>query len=91
MLIFDVGLYPRISMSNSHGKTSKYMDAVTMFQKLTQKVNEPKMTFDPTSVEVSLCDSIQGIILSKSHENMSKYVDTVTPFFKKLEPKVKDP
>ena len=47
-------------MSNSHGNTSKYMDAVTMFQKLTQKVNDPKMTFDSNSVAVIMCDSIQG-------------------------------
>ena len=60
MLISDVRLYPRISVSNFHGNTSKYMDAVTMFQKLTQKVHDPKMTFDPTSVEVIMCDSIQG-------------------------------
>ena len=48
------------------------------------------MTFDPTSVQGHMCDSIQGSYLSKSHENMSKYVDTMT-FFQKLEPKVIDP
>ena len=76
-------------MSNSHGKTSKYVDAVTVFQKLTQKVNEPKMTFDPTSVEVSLCDSIQGsfIQVPRKYVKICGYSD---PFFKKLEPKVND-
>ena len=39
--------------TNSHGNTSKYVDTVTIFQKLNQKVNDPKMTFDPTSVEVT--------------------------------------
>ena len=47
-----VRLYPRITVSNSPGDTSKYVDTVTIFQKLNQKVNDPKMTFDPTSVEV---------------------------------------
>ena len=78
MLISDVQLYLRISVSNSHGNTSKYMDAVTMFQKLTQKVTNPKMIFDPTSVEVIMW-LYPRIISTKSHENMSKYVDTVTP------------
>ena len=39
-------------MSNSHGNTSKYVDRVTIFQKLNQKVSDPQMTFDPTSVKV---------------------------------------
>ena len=53
--------------------------------KLNQKFNDPKMIFDPTSVEV-MCDSTQRPFLSKPHENMSRYVDTVTPvfFFKNL-------
>ena len=34
--------------------TSKYVDTVTIYLKnLNQKVNDPKMTFDPTSVEVT--------------------------------------
>ena len=40
-------------VSNSHGNTSKYVDTVTIFQKLNTKVNDHKMTFDPTSVEVT--------------------------------------
>ena len=49
-----VRLYPRIIVSNSHGNTSKYVDTVTIFQKnLTKKVSDPKMTFEPTSVEVT--------------------------------------
>ena len=51
MLISHVWLYPRIIVSNSHGNTLKYVDTVTIFQKLNQKVSNPKMTFDPTSVE----------------------------------------
>ena len=51
-----------------------------LFFKLNQKVNDPKMTFDPTSVEVT-CVTLPKDFLSKSYENMSKYVDTVTLFF----------
>ena len=40
-------------MSNSHGNASKYVDTVTIFQKLNQKVNDPKIPFDPTSVKVT--------------------------------------
>ena len=50
---------PRIIVSNSHGNTLKYVDTVTIFQKLNQKVSEPKMTFDPTSVEVT-CVTLPG-------------------------------
>ena len=52
MLTSHVRLYPRISVFNSHGNTSKYVDTVTIFQKLNQMVNDLKMTFDLTSVEV---------------------------------------
>ena len=52
MLTSHVGLYPRISVSNAHGNTLKYVDTVTIFEKLHQKVNDPKMTSDLTSVEV---------------------------------------
>ena len=54
---------------------------VDYFSKLNQKVNDPNMTFDPTSVEVT-CVTLPKDHLSKSHENMSKYVDTVTLFSK---------
>ena len=40
-------------MSNSHVNTSKSVDTVTIFQKLNEKVSDPKMAFDPTSVEVT--------------------------------------
>ena len=53
MLMSYVRLHPRIIVSNSHGNTSKYVDTVTIFQKLNQKVDDPKMIFDPTSVEVT--------------------------------------
>ena len=48
-------------MSKSHGNKSKYVDTVTIFEKLNQKVNDPKMTFDPTSVKV-IC-----VTLPKDH------------------------
>ena len=53
-----VWLYPRITVSKSHENTSKYVDAVTLFfekkkKKLEPKVIDAKMTFDPTSVEVT--------------------------------------
>ena len=41
-------------MSKSHENT-----LLTIFQKLNQKINDPKMTLDLTSVEVT-CDSTQG-------------------------------
>ena len=49
----NVWLYLRIIVSNSHGNTSKYVDTVTIFQKRNQNVNDPKMTSDTTSVEVT--------------------------------------
>ena len=90
MLTSHLPLYPSISVSNSHGNTSEYMDIVTIFQKLNQKVNEPKMTFDPTSVEV-IC-----VTIPKEHyiQVPGKYVKEYgysDPFSKKLEPKVIDP
>ena len=48
------------------------------------KVIDPKMTFDPRSVEVICVTLYPRIIVTKSHENTSKYVDTVTLFSKKL-------
>ena len=85
-----VQLYPRIIVSNSHGNTTKYVDTVTIFQKLNQKFNDPKMTFNPTSIEV-ICVTLPKDHCIKSHENMSKYVEAVTLFSKKLEQKVTDP
>ena len=61
------------------------------FSKLNQKVNDPKMTFDPTSVEVTC------VTLPKDHfiQVPWKYVKVCVysdPFFlQKLEPKVIDP
>ena len=48
-----VRLCPRIIVSNSYGNTSEYEDTMIIFQKLNQKVNDPQMTFNPTSVEVT--------------------------------------
>ena len=53
MLMFHVRLYPRIIVSNSHGNSTKYVDTVTIFQKLNQKVNDSKKTFDLTSIKVT--------------------------------------
>ena len=83
MLMSHVQLFPRIIVSNSHGNTSKYVDTVTIFQKLNQKVNDPKMTLT-TLLLRSHVWLYPRINISKSHENMSKYVDTVTLFFKIL-------
>ena len=52
----------------------EYGDSVN-FSKLNRKVNDLKMTFDPTSVEVTC------VTLPKDHIP-SKYVDTVTLLFK---------
>ena len=83
MLMSHVRLYPRIIVSNSHGNTSKYVDTVTTFQKLNKKVNDLKMTFDLTTVEVTYVWLYSRIIgLNKSHENTSMYVDTVINFEK---------
>ena len=66
------------------------MDTVTLFSKLNQKVNYPKMTFDPFSVEVTY------VTLPKDHfiQVPWKYVKVCgysDLFFQKLEPKVMDP
>ena len=60
------------------------------YSKLDQKVNDPKMNFDPTSVEVTF------VTLPKDHfiQVPRKYVKVCgysDPFFQKLEPKVIDP
>ena len=88
-----VWLYPGIIVSYSHGNTSKYVDTVTILilQKLYQKVNDPKMTSDPSSVEVTY------VTLPKDHciQVPWKYIKVCgySDFFfkKKLEPKVIDP
>ena len=59
------------------------------FKKINQKVNDPQMTFDPTSVR-SHVQLYPRIIVSKSHGNTSKYVDTVT-IFQNINQKVNDP
>ena len=63
---------------------------------LKKQVNDPKMTFDPTSVEVTCLNLPKDHCISKSHERTSNYVDMVTLFQKtknnkKIEPKVIDP
>ena len=71
----------------------KNMDTVTIFSKLNQKVNDAKMTFDPTSVEVTC------VTLPKDHfihvpwkyVKVSGYSDSLKKKKKKtLEPKVID-
>ena len=72
MLMSHVQRYTMIIVSNSHG-ISKYVKTVTIFQKLKEKVNEPKMTFEPTPVEVTCVITTQGpLYLSpmKIYQNM---------------------
>ena len=84
-----VRLYPRIIVSNSHGNALKYVDTMTIFQKLYQKVSDPKMTFDPTSVEVT-CVTTQGSFYPspmKMHQSM--WIQWL--FVKNFDQKVNDP
>ena len=65
--------YTRIIVSNSHVNTSKYVDTVTIFQKLNQKVNDPKMISDPTFCWGNMCDSTRGSLYpspTKIHQSM---------------------
>ena len=55
---------------------------MTIFQKLNQKVNDPKMTFDPTSVVVT-CDYLM-IIVSQVPLNYIKVCGYRDLFFKNL-------
>ena len=47
MLMAHVQLYPRIVVSSSHGNTSKYVDTVTIFHKLTKRSMTPRWPFPP--------------------------------------------
>ena len=58
-------------------------------KKKNQKVSDPKMTFDPTSVEVT-CDSTQGSLYSSPIINI-KVCGYSDLFFQKFEPKAIDP
>ena len=67
LLRWYVQIYPRIIMPKSHentllriivfkshGSMSRYVDTVTLFsKKLELQVDDPKMTFDPTYVEIT--------------------------------------
>ena len=60
------------------------------YSNLDQKVNDPKMTFDPTSIEVT-CVTLPKdhfIQVPQKYVKVCGYSDT---FFQKLEPKVIDP
>ena len=63
------------------------MDTVTIFQKRNQKVNDPKMTFDPTLVEVTC------VTLPKDHCIQVPWYIKVCGymFFKIFDQKVNDP
>ena len=58
-------------------------------QKLTQKVSDPQMTFNPTSVKLHVWLYPKIIVLSV-HENTSMNVDTLT-IFNNFNQKVNDP
>ena len=87
LLRSHVWLYQSIIMSKSHGNTSKYVDAVTIFQKktsikrsMTQTIPRWPLTPHPLRSHVWL---YPRITVSNPHKNMSKHVDTVT-FFQKI-------
>ena len=88
MLMSHVRLYPRVIVSNSHGNTTKYVDTVTIFQKLNQKVNDPKMTFDPTSIEVT-CVTLPKDYCMQVPWKYVKVCGYSDPFFKKKKKKKK--
>ena len=56
VLMSHVQLYPRIIIVIHQ---SMWIQWLFFNEKLNQKNNDPKITFDPTSVEVT-CDSTQG-------------------------------
>ena len=98
VLMTHVRLYPRIIVSNSCGNTSKYVYTVIIFPKKNQKISDPKMTFDSTSVEFTC------VTLPKDHciQVPWKYIKVCgyrDPFFKtkqnktkqNLEPMIIDP
>ena len=70
-----------LCLCSSQGNTSKHVDKVTIFQKLNQKANDPYMTFDLTSVEVTQA-LYPRIIVFNAHGKTSMKVDTLTIFQK---------
>ena len=83
LLRSHVRLYPRILVSKSHGNTSMYVDTVTIFQKFTEKVNDPKRPLDDLWSHICRGHMFQlypRIIGVNSHGNTSKYMDTVIIF-----------
>ena len=72
-------IFPGIKLFR-YGRSNRktlYVDTLTIYQKLKWKVSDPKMTFDPTSVEFTC------VTLPKDHYiqvpwKYPKYVDTVT-------------
>ena len=77
-----VWLYPRIIVSKSHEKKSRYVDTVTFFAKtLKRRSLTLRWPLTPHLLRSHVW-LYPRIIVSKSHENTSKYVDTVTLFAK---------
>ena len=70
-------LYPRITVSNSHGNT-KYGDTVTISKNLIERLMTPRWPLTPLLLRSHVWLYARNIV-SKSHENTSEYV-----FFQKL-------
>ena len=84
LLRSHVWLYPSITVSKSHVNTSTYVDTVTKNSiKRSVTSNNPKMTFDPTSIEVT-CVTLSKDYCPNSHKNAPKHVDSYLLFFKNL-------
>ena len=91
LLRSHVWLYPRIIVSKSHENTSKYVDTVTFFAKITwTKGHWPLDDLWPQICWGHMCDSTQGSLCPspmKIHQSM--WIQWT--FLLKLEAKVIDP
>ena len=76
-----VRLYPRIIVSNSHGKKVCGYNELFFTKKnpFTKRSMTPTWSLNPLLLRLHVW-LYPRIIVSKSHENTSKYVDTVTLF-----------
>ena len=70
------------SVSKSHENTSKYVDTVTFFKNLNQRLLTPRWPLTPRMLRSHVW-LYPRFIVSKFHGNTSMYVDTVINFAKK--------